>query len=175
MLKALKYLFAPQAHDQTAYTLYIAAVEAARSPHFYRDLGVADTVDGRFDIIILHLFLITHALRTEGSPAALETSRALAELFFADMDRSLREMGAGDTGVGRRVKNMAQAMYGRVQTYEDGLADPALLEAAIARNIYRGGEAKGAAALAEYIRANAKHLAQPEQSAQIIKGNVAFI
>ena len=78
MLRALKYLFAPQSHDPLAHSLYMTAVEQARTPHFYQELGVADTVDGRFDIIVLHLFLITHGLRADGSPEALEVARALA-------------------------------------------------------------------------------------------------
>ncbi|MEX2297639.1 MAG: ubiquinol-cytochrome C chaperone family protein, partial [Dongiaceae bacterium] len=119
----LKRLFRRDPHAKPARALYEAAVEQARSPAFYTALGVPDTVDGRFELIALHGFLVMHRLKTEpgeGPPLA----QALFDFMFADMDAALREMGAGDLGVGRRVKTMAKSFLGRVAAYEAGLADP---------------------------------------------------
>jgi len=99
---------------------------------------VPDSLDGRFETLALHTFLVVRRLKSDPSRAAKRLSRALLEAFFSDMDRSLREMGASDLGVGRRVKAMAQALYGRIKAYEAALEEPgdAALEAALRRNLY---------------------------------------
>ncbi len=137
--------------------LYGATMAQARSPEFFRDLAVPDTLDGRFDVLALHMVLLLRRLKADR-----ETTRALAQelfdLMFADMDRTLREMGVGDYSIGRRVKQMISAFYGRVQAYEEGLDGPAgALEAALGRNIYRGIEVDGGRidAFAAYVRESA--------------------
>ncbi|MEX0809736.1 MAG: ubiquinol-cytochrome C chaperone family protein [Dongiaceae bacterium] len=152
----LKRLFRRDPHAKPARALYEAAVEQARAPAFYTTLGVPDTVDGRFELIALHGFLIMHRLKDEpgeGAPLA----QALFDFMFADMDAALREMGAGDLGVGRRVKTMAKGFRGRIAAYQTGLADPApaTLESALRRNLYGTVEADPAAltAMAGYVRA----------------------
>ncbi len=156
----------PQA-DAVADALYALAVARARAPVFYRDLGVPDTLEGRFEMISLHVYMLLRRLKqgADGSRAGGGAiGQALFDLMFADMDRNLREMGAGDLGVGRRVKAMAQAFYGRIQAYDDGLAAGAeILAQAVARNVYGGpdgGDAvpvsvdQGARALAVYLAAS---------------------
>ena len=156
----------PQA-DAVADALYALAVARARAPVFYRDLGVPDTLEGRFEMISLHVYMLLRRLK-QGADGSREgggtIGQALFDLMFADMDRNLREMGAGDLGVGRRVKAMAQAFYGRIQAYDDGLAAGAeILAQAVARNVYGGpdgGDAvpvsvdDGARALAAYLAAS---------------------
>lgn len=129
------------ADEEAAWRLYRAAVDQARTDTFYLDYGVADSIDGRFDLIILHVILLIRRLRREGERGAA-IAQGLFDATFADMDRSLREMGVGDLGVGRRVKAMAKAFYGRAQAYDDALevADRSLLSKALRRNVY--GEAR---------------------------------
>lgn len=115
--------------------LYTAAVTQARRPEFYRDAEVPDSLDGRFDLVALHVFLVLRRLKAEGE-AGRELGQAVFDVFVADMDQSLREMGVGDLGVGRRVKAMAQGLYGRLAAYEAGLASEAALAAALRRNLY---------------------------------------
>ena len=116
--------------------LYKIVVAQARNPGFYRDCAVPDTLDGRFEMIALHLFLVLHRLKG-GDPATAAAAQDLHDLFFADMDQSLREMGAGDLGVGKRVKQMAKGFYGRIAAYEAGLeGDGDALEQALRRNLY---------------------------------------
>ncbi len=126
--------------EAAAHHLYGAVVRHARRPEFYTVCGVPDSVDGRFDMIALHAALVLRRLRVEpgdGADAAARLAQYFFDLMFADMDQNLREMGAGDLGVGRRVKAMAQAFYGRAAAYDKGLAgDAAELTQAIRRNLY---------------------------------------
>ena len=105
-----------------SHALYNRVVEQARRPAFYTTCGVPDTLDGRFDMIVLHAFLLFHRLKLD-HPRSADLSQSVFDLMFADMDRSLREMGAGDLGVGKKVKTMVRACYGRIAAYEAGLAD----------------------------------------------------
>ena len=120
--------------------MYDAVVRHARRPEFYAVCGVPDSVDGRFDMIALHAALVLRRLRAQagdGAGTAARLAQYFFDLMFADMDQNLREMGAGDLGVGRRVKAMAQAFYGRAAAYDKGLAgDAAALTQAIRRNLY---------------------------------------
>ena len=162
-----------------ALSLYVASVEQARQPGFYADLGVADTLDGRFDLIVLHVYLVVRTLRPAGEPG-----KRLGDLIFKimmdDMDMNLREMGVGDLRVGKRVKAMARAFYGRAAAYDaalDGEQDSAesSLEAALQRNIF-GAEAPQSGQvelLSGYVRRTLTALAaQPTDT--LLAGDVAF-
>jgi cytochrome b pre-mRNA-processing protein 3 len=149
-----------RAKRQLVEDLYYQIVAQARQPIFYREFLVPDTINGRFDMIIVLTALIVRRLRTEiKSDDAKILADKLFEVLFADMDRSLREMGVGDIRVGKKVKAMAQAYYGRSQAYDDALDGKEPLEAALARNLYGdpcAAEARDGAppvhALADYIR-----------------------
>ncbi len=128
--------FRANAQSAVAWRLYEAVVDQARMPEFYLQAGVPDTLDGRFELIALHAFVVLRRLKIEHDRTKA-LAQALFDRMFDDMDRSLREMGAGDLGVGRRVKAMASAFYGRIGAYETGLAgDDAVLHAVLARNLY---------------------------------------
>jgi cytochrome b pre-mRNA-processing protein 3 len=145
--------------EAAAERLYAAAVAQARVPAFYLRYGVPDTLDGRFEMIGLHVFLLMRRLKSEGE-AGRALSQSVCDRFFDDLDRSLREMGAGDLGVGRRVKTMAKAFYGRIAAYDASFSGAAL-EDALARNLYGTVEAKPEhlAAMGRYLRAAAANLA----------------
>ena len=102
---------------EAARRLYLAAVRQARDPTFYTEGGVADTLDGRFDLIVLHVVPVMRRLRQCGE-AGRQLSQSVFDVMFDDMDQSLREMGVGDLRVGKRVKQMARAFYGRAQAYD---------------------------------------------------------
>lgn len=144
-MRRLKKFFTPPPGEAAAHSLYTALVTTSRRPALYTVGGVADTVDGRFDLIVLHLYLAIERLRREPEGSlARQAETPLLEVFFADMDQSLREMGVGDLSVGRRVHDMAGAFFGRVQAYEaalaahDGDGGTGPLADAIRRNLYRG-------------------------------------
>jgi cytochrome b pre-mRNA-processing protein 3 len=146
-------------------------VAAARHPLFYADWGVADTLDGRFDMISLHAFLVLDRLK--GTEQAFRQD--LVDEFFADMDRSLREMGVGDISVGKKVRKMAEVFYGRVAAYDQALASPdGALEVAIARNVFPDQqEGPGPHLLAAHVMDQRAHLGLQDAGA-IARGSIHF-
>lgn len=138
ILAQLQRLFAPNANKMKAQELYLAIVNAARNPVFYEQWGVPDTLDGRFDMVALHISLVQERLKESfaNQPETQDLTRLLTEIFFADMDRSLREMGVGDTGVGKRIKVMASAFNGRREAYGNAQNSSDMWRTALSRNIY---------------------------------------
>lgn len=166
-------LFRRTKRDETIGRLYGAIVAQARAPAFYRDHGVADTVDGRFDMIVLHIFLVLHRLKEE-PPERRELGQNLFDLLFLDFDRALRELGVGDLKVPKKIREMGRAFYGRVAAYDAALAssEPGALESAIARNVLADPRAD-AAQLASYMRAAVADLAAlPFET--LAAGDIAF-
>lgn len=174
-----------------ARVLYDRIVSQARHPAFYTDYGVPDSLDGRFDLIVLHCFLVLHRLKRNGRESE-DAAQSLIDTLFLDMDSSLRELGVGDLGVSRRVKRMAEGFYGRISAYETGLSDTAhgvgdavggMLEAALARNLYgtvdsdhqrlMGQFAEQIAAMAAYTRRAVDTLAEQELES-LIAGKIEF-
>ncbi len=133
-------------HERAGYELYGASVAAAREPYFYVELGVADTIDGRFDLVCLHVFLLIRALGRH-KPQGPELGQAVFDAMFSDMDINLREMGVGDMSIAKKVKKMWEAFHGRADAYELAVAaaDPAALAAALTRNVWRGTAPVGSA------------------------------
>jgi cytochrome b pre-mRNA-processing protein 3 len=153
---------------------YAEVVEQARRPEFFIGYGVPDTLDGRFELVCLHAFLYLRRLKGEAEAAAV--AQVFFDTMFADFDRSLREIGTGDLSVGRQVNRMAEAFYGRIRAYEEGLAgDDASLTAALTRNLY-GTAPPGPAQLARiaaYMRREAARLAD-DPVAALIGGVITF-
>ena len=157
----LSKLFAEKPSRGIVRNLYTAAVRQARQVPFYVEYGVADTPDGRFDMVALHVILLLRRLKREHARTADE-AQGLFDLMFADMDKNLREMGVGDVGVGRRIRGMAEAFYGRLHAYHAGLdAADHILDEALQRNLYRKTRVSTAqvAAMADYMRRNDAALA----------------
>lgn len=142
--------------------LYQSAVAQSRCPRFYSELGVADTMDGRFDLICMHVFLILNRLEQDGKEGKY-LSQALFDHMFTNMEYTLREIGVGDLSVPKHMKRMMKAFNGRVYSYHSALKNDDLeeLEMAVVRNIYRmEGETAPSAArmMADYISRAAEHL-----------------
>lgn len=173
--QAVIALFRRNPTRDAAELAYATVVSQARRPAFFAKAGVPDTIDGRFELICLHAFLYLHRLKSE-RPQSAALAQRFFDHMFGDLDRSLREMGTGDLSVGREVKQMAQAFYGRIQAYEQGLAGGEdVLEAALGRNLYGTVEAPPAqlAVLAAYLRREAAALAgQP--AAALLAGRIGF-
>ena len=150
ILRLFSRLCSPSAPRKRGHALYVQAVADARAPHFYERFGVADSIDGRFDMIALQVFLRSRTLQSA------DERDALMECMIADMDRSLREMGVGDVGVSKRVEKMAYALNGRMQAYAAAWGAPETLTEALWRNVYRSDEAKRDASvqLAEWLVAS---------------------
>lgn len=155
MLNALRR---SAARRRAAESLSAAIGGRAREPKFFRDLGVPDTFDGRFDMVALHGWLVLERLEAEGARAV---SQALVNALFYGFEDALRDQGVSEMGMGRRVKKMADAFYGRLRVYGEA-ADRNELAEAVLRNIYRGvaGRAEVAGRLADYVLAARVRLAE---------------
>jgi cytochrome b pre-mRNA-processing protein 3 len=129
--------------------IYGMIVTQAREPLFYRDLGVPDTVNGRFDLLVLHLWMVLRRLRPIPGGAGL--SQALFDRFCDDMDANLREMGVGDLTVPKRMQAFGEAFYGRAAAYDLALnAGTEALAQALCKNILNGEQIENAGRLAFY-------------------------
>ena len=147
----------------TIEAIYGMIVTQAREPIFYRDLGVPDTVNGRFDLLLLHLWLLLRRLRTV--QGATELSQALFDRFCEDMDDNLREMGVGDQTVPKRMRAFGEAFYGRVQAYDQAIEGGGeALAAAICKNILNGTGMDQARRLAAYARATEADLGRTDEA-----------
>lgn len=150
-----------------AERLYDGLVVQARQPVFFSDYWVPDTVDGRFDMVLMHSFVVMRRLGN-GNQAARDLSQALYDVMFVEMDRAVREMGIGDLSVKRHVRRMMRAFNGRMEAYEMGLADHARMRDALRRNLY--GTVKGFVpfeivdVIAEYLRESVQAVATMEMA-----------
>jgi len=178
-------------HSRSIHALYGMIVAQARSPTFYADYSVPDTVQGRFDLIVLHLVLVLARLGRDHEPRprpgrhaepgrgrSLERAlgQGLFDAFCRDLDANLREMGVGDLAVPREMRRFGEAFYGRQAAYGEALAaaDDRELEKALARNIFEAaGIDDRAARLARYARAAAKLLDTVEEDA-LVAGQLVF-
>jgi cytochrome b pre-mRNA-processing protein 3 len=136
----------------TIEAIYGMIVTQAREPVFYRDFGVPDTVDGRFDLLVLHLWMVLRQLRSGAD--GVDLSQALFDHFCNDMDDNLREMGVGDLTVPKRMQAFGEAFYGRSAAYDAALAageEP--LAQALCKNILNGRDIDKAGSLARYTQA----------------------
>jgi cytochrome b pre-mRNA-processing protein 3 len=166
--------FRRKSQARTIHALYGAIVAQARSVTFYADYRVPDSVEGRFDLIVLHLVLLLNRLGRRAE-AGRGLGQDLFDAFCRDLDANLREMGVGDLAVPKRMRAFAEAFYGRQAAYLAALdaADPRAFEKALARNIFPAGDEAGAAQLARYARAAVTRLDAQDDGA-LIRGEVAF-
>lgn len=163
--------------ERAGFELYNIAVAAARDPYLYAALGVPDTLDGRFDLVGLHAFLLIQRVKREPEPGPA-LAQAIFDAMFSDMDINLREMGVGDLAVGKRVKAMWEAFHGRSSVYAAALdaGDHAALQAALARNLWRGEPQPdgAAAALARLTLAQTACL-DTQPMAELLAGRARFL
>ena len=122
-----------------AERLYQSILQASRQPNLYTEFEVHDHLDSRFDMLCLHISLLMGRLRMLPEDVHKPLNQELFDRFFADMDFTLREMGVGDLGVGKRVRKMSEAFMGRLLAYTKSLErnDKMELALVLARNIRR--------------------------------------
>ncbi|MGU3361763.1 ubiquinol-cytochrome C chaperone family protein [Methylobacterium sp. M6A4_1b] len=148
---------------QVIETLHGRINEAARHPDLYLRLGVPDTLEGRFECLILHVILVLRRLNRLPEPAA-DVAQDLVNSVFLQLDSSLRESGIGDFGVPKRMKKLGSAFYGRAEGYDAALdaGDLAALKAALARNVLGLDVPEAADELARYVLASDAALARSD-------------
>lgn len=152
----------------TIESIYGTIVAQAREPLFYRDLGVADTVNGRFDMLLLHLWMVMRELKLKGEAGASQQgllsqgllSQGLVDRFCSDMDDNLRELGTSDLRVPKKMQEFGRAFYGRAAAYDMALgAGREPLALALSKNIYNGTDVAHAGQMAGYVEMTIAHLA----------------
>ncbi len=170
-------LFKSRKHTKVAHKLYDSILMQSRLPVFYTDFGVKDTIDGRFDMIIMHAHILFNRLK-DGLTEDQEIAQAVFDLMFADMDQNLREMGVGDIGVSKRIKAMAEAFYGRATAYTNSMLeqDNSTLIEALKRNLYRNSEVSDQqiSKVSQYMRDQVEHL-KSQELYNLTQGEVLFI
>ena len=150
----------------TIETIYGMIVTQAREPVFYRELGVLDSVNGRFDLLVLHLWMVLRRLRLTGPGA--DFGQQLFDRFCDDMDANLREMGVGDLTVPKRMQAFGEAFYGRAAAYDLAVAEgEEPLAQALCKNILNGNEPDKARQLAFYAKVAIAALAEHDEAALI--------
>lgn len=157
-----------------AARLYGVLAEQARQPAFFAEIGVPDTVDGRFDLLSLHVGLAIERLKQESDGVAL--SQSLFDAMFRHLDLTLREMGVQDLGVGKRIKIMAEGFHGRGLALREALAgDDAALEAVLARNVLSVQQPPTGSAtrLRDYVRQLVAAFSATSRS-QMLAANLRF-
>lgn len=167
-------LFRKNTATEPVLAVYSAIVAQSRQPVFYAEWLVPDTVTGRFDMISLHMALLFRRLRSESGPQK-EFSQAVFDLFFKDMDRSLREMGVGDLGVPKKIQKMGNIFFGLLAALNEAMDgnDKLALEAVLSRNIFDGATGPHVAALADYLVTKDRALASISVS-EIAGGVINF-
>ena len=156
----LHNLFRTRPRERLGQPLYEAAVRQARDPDFYTRLGVADRIDARFELYTLHVLLLVMRLRDEGERGAA-AGQDLFNTYVSALDHALRELGVGDVSVGKKMRKLGEALYGRMAAYEPPLraGDAARLAAGLARNVYESEDTATGDALAAYAIASRARLA----------------
>jgi cytochrome b pre-mRNA-processing protein 3 len=151
-----KSMFKPRPALIAGQALYAAAVAQARTPAFYAEFGAPDTGEGRFELYSLHVMLLLRRLKAGGEQAA-ETAQGLFDAYIDALDIALREMGTGDLSMGKKMKKLGQAFYGRVRAYEEALSrlpDRAALTAIVERTIQADDQAERFVAYAAAVDAH---------------------
>jgi cytochrome b pre-mRNA-processing protein 3 len=165
--------FRRSAENRTIAALYGMIVAQARLPTFYADYGVPDTVEGRFDLIVLHMVLVLRRL------ARVDRGRRIGQRLFdrfcQDLDDNLREMGTGDLAVPKHMRRFGEAFYGRQAAYLGALdsMEEGDFENALARNIFKHKGLDGAVRLARYARGIIGELDAQEENT-LLRGDFAL-
>lgn len=169
-------LFRNKARDAQIARLYDQILAQSRDPALFLEGGVPDTVEGRTDMMLLHLFLLMHRLNDEQSEVR-DIAQGVCDRFFAELDRAMREMGVGDLTVPKKMRKIADIYTGCSSSYGNALRKPDddELAQALLRNVFGLDEARlpQAQALAAYVRRTAKALAETSL-ASLAAGSLPF-
>jgi len=170
-----KFFHYPQRDVDRITPFYGAIVAQGRSPGFYQSYGVPDTVNGRFEMLVLHAILLLQRLNGASEPLRM-LGQDIFDMFCSNMDANLRELGVGDLAVPKKMRMIGEAFYGRQSVYQAalGATDPGALVAALTRNVF-GAKAPpaGAERLAAYVWQAARCLAAQDDAA-LSRGTIPF-
>lgn len=171
----LDRLLKPRPAKLAGEKLYASAVAQARSSRFYAELGVRDSMEGRFELFTLHVVLVIERLKGQGDAAA-ETSQSVFDSYVRGLDDAFRQIGVSDTAVGKKMKKLAGAFYGRLKTYDEavaGLPDDTAVRDFLARTAFEERGEGDVTALSAYLTKARQALAgQPLDG--LLQGDVTW-
>ena len=162
----LRNLFRQRPDERQGDALYALAVEQARQPAFYTTLGVADRIDARFELYTLHVLILFLRLKQDGERGEVAAQK-LFDTYISSLDNTLRELGVGDVSVGKKMRKLGEALYGRMSAYEKALreGDHDGFQASIARNVFESDDPATGAELTRYALESHERLARQPISA----------
>ncbi|HEV7690046.1 MAG TPA: ubiquinol-cytochrome C chaperone family protein [Hyphomonadaceae bacterium] len=151
--------------------LHHSIVNQSLRPDFYFEGGVRDNFSGRFEMTSLHAVLLFRRLREAGTTGK-ELAQEVTNALFDGFDEALRDIGTGDLSVGKKIRKMGEAYYGRAKAYDDAVGpegSDAALEEALVRNLSldpaQGPRFRG------YVRL-IEHTLQRHENPQLLSGEV---
>ncbi len=161
-------------NEKHVLSIYNAIVAQSRQVPFYRDMKVPDSVTGRFDMISLHMCLVLRQLRSDDKNVK-QFTQDLFDLFFKDMDSSLREIGVSDVAVPKKIQKMGSLFYGLLGKLTNALddEDEAALIEILNNNIYDGSSQENALTMAKYVNKTVSYLKEQKQE-DIMLGQISF-
>jgi cytochrome b pre-mRNA-processing protein 3 len=169
----LNRLFRQSPAREAGEALYAACVRQSRAPALYETYATPDTVEGRFELYTLHVVLALERL-AGGEAAAKAVSQALFDTYVKALDHALREMGVGDLSVGKKMRRLGEALYGRMKNYQAAYAalpETGPLRDLLTRTVYAGADTPQAEAMAGYAIAQRQHvMAQPAEA--LVRGEL---
>ncbi|MCX8507229.1 MAG: hypothetical protein ORN98_11545 [Alphaproteobacteria bacterium] len=117
-----KFLWRTTPPEQTiAKILWRQLVEAARAPIFYQEFTVPDHAAARFEMVVIHAYLLFARLKSL-PPNVSHFTKPIADALFTqmtqDFEQNLRQMGVGDLRVGAKIKELMAAFYSRIVAYD---------------------------------------------------------
>ncbi|MBR9826324.1 MAG: ubiquinol-cytochrome C chaperone [Alphaproteobacteria bacterium] len=154
-------LFKSRLETGLARELYDSGVRAARQEGHYRNDAVPDTLEGRLEMVMLHTALIIRELNASGGDEGKALAQDVFDVMFDDFDAAMREMGVGDSAVGKKIRFMAEGFYGRASAYGEALDGKGeeSLNAILARNVLAGEDKPNVEnELALYVKKSAEIL-----------------
>ncbi len=133
--------------------IYGTVVARAHDPLFFTEFELPDTVMGRFEVLAMHVYMFSRRMKREGGSVAISLSQEVFDLFVADVERALRELGIGDTSVPKRKKSMVRSFYGQIEDFDSPLddKDTELLVERINQRFHEGQNQSGSQLLADYV------------------------
>lgn len=156
--------------------LYGSVMTQARTPEFFTDFGMPDTVMGRFDVLSLHIYLLARRFREEGSPIAMDLSQEVFDLYVYDVERALRELGIGDTSVPKKKKKMIRSFYGQIDDFDEAInaSDASEISAKAQSRYLSETENPNPQKLTAYILKTEAHLKEQSMKALLL-GEVTWL
>jgi len=167
--------FKKPSSQEVPQQIYGSLMTRARAEFLYLNFGVPDTVMGRFDMLAMHVYFVARRLRAESGENFETLNQDVFDLFVADVERALRELGIGDTTVPKRKKKMVRSFYGQIEDFDDHISarNVEKLAGAVKKRYLGEAESGDSEALAAYMLKTEENLAS-QSTSDLLKGKIKF-